>query len=1679
MVTTLRGGLSPSRRERQETLFSDINRIGSIRIGLASPELVREWSYGEVKNPETIDYKTHKPKPDGLFCERIFGPTKDYECACGKYKGIKFKGIVCDRCGVEVIQSKVRRSRLGHIELQMPVAHIWFSKGVPSRMANLLDMSIKALERVIYYEEYILTDPGETGLEPRTVLSEAEYQELRKEAGDGFRAAMGAEAIQEILEGMELEAESERLRKEIRTTRSKQKQKKAIKRLKVVEDFRTSGNNPAWMVLGALPVIPPDLRPLVPLDGGRFATSDLNDLYRRVINRNNRLRRLQEVRAPEVIIRNEKRMLQEAVDALLDNGRRGRPVKGSNNRPLKSLSDMLRGKQGRFRQNLLGKRVDYSGRSVVVVGPELKFHQCGLPKKMALELFEPFIIRHLEELDDVNTIRSAKRKIEREDREVFDVLERVVEDHTVLLNRAPTLHRLGIQAFEPVLVEGKAIKLHPLTCAAFNADFDGDQMAVHVPLSRESQIESRVIMLSSNNILKPADGRPVATPSQDIVMGCYYLTKMKPSPPGVDPPAFGTPEEAMLAYELGRITLHQEIRVRVPEHYLTPGEFEPSKPTGHYQLIRTSVGRVIFNEALPEVLRYANTLQTKKELSATVRRAYNLVGMEECAIFLDRLKDLGFEYAKRSGLSISLFDMVVPETKWDLIQKTSILQNEINKQYSSRAITDIERYNKVIDQWIKTSDKVADLMMDELERDQAGLNPIFIMAHSGARGSKQQIRQLAGMRGLMSRPMKKLTGGIGEIIESPIHTNFKEGLSVLEYFISTHGARKGLADTALKTAEAGYLTRRLVDVAQDIIVTIPDCGTDQGMEVSAIYEGEQIIEPLDERILGRVALEPVYNPLYPNRSLVREGELITEEIASRICDGYRKAMTEKRVQSVTVSVIDSDEARQDITLDAHTGEPELVRQGVLAHGIVDPRALEQRFNLFRERIAGKKCARDVADPYNLLIDAGLEINERFAAEIERCGIEMVKIRSVMSCEAKQGVCARCYGRDLARGTMAELGEAVGVIAAQSIGEPGTQLTLRTFHVGGTTSRILVESEGRVTGLGADEEGTVHYINDRTTVNRQEQRVTLSSDVRPIVVRRYQAKVSALGEKASGTVHFENLHAEKGVITDQGGRIFLTDRRNRQIQEWRDIPKGVKLLVEDGETVEAGTVIARGEPRRQFLAADFDGRVRFEEIEDGVTVRRELDQATGVLRTVVRAQRGKLPRIVLRSRHSNEEKVYELDEGFMLEVRDGDEVFRGNILARTNMIVHEFDPLPAGAVIVKQEGERVKTGDVLAHWDPYFTPIIAEIDGTVRFSEIEEGITLQKKEGEEAGVAQYLIMEHREDRHPAIVVEGEEEPREHALPAGTQVIARDGEKVSAGEILAKIPRQTFQSRDVTGGLPRVEEIFEARKPKPRELAVIAEVDGQVRISRPGEESPEILKLMEQAGVKRRRGRRHIFIVTRKGEKPKCYTIDVGKHILVNDGDFLTHGTKLVDGSVDPHEYLEVMGEKRTQDYLLNEIQEVYRLQGVSINDKHIEVIIRQMLRKVTITDPGDTNLLLEDDVDRFSVQDENNRVIAQGGRPARYKPRLLGITKASLSTESFISAASFQETARVLTQASISGKVDTLAGLKENVIMGHLIPAGTGRNEYRELEYETIGTPIPVPVAPTEEEEEEEQLPAAI
>jgi DNA-directed RNA polymerase subunit beta' len=1339
-----------------------------IRIGIASPEKILSWSYGEIKKPETINYRTFKPERDGLFCARIFGPVKDYECLCGKYKRMKYKGVICEKCGVEVTLAKVRRERMGHIELAAPVAHIWFLKSLPSRIGLLLDMTLKDLERVLYFENYIVLEPGLTTLKPLQLLTEEDYLKAQDEFGeDSFTAAIGAEAVRELLKGLDLEKIRDELRQEIAESTSELKPKKLAKRLKVVEAFIESGNRPEWMILTVVPVIPPELRPLVPLDGGRFATSDLNDLYRRVINRNNRLKRLMELRAPDIIIRNEKRMLQEAVDALFDNGRRGRVITGANKRPLKSLADMLKGKQGRFRQNLLGKRVDYSGRSVIVVGPELKLHQCGLPKKMALELFKPFIYARLDAKGHAATVKQAKKLVEKEKPEVWDILDEVIREHPVLLNRAPTLHRLGIQAFEPVLIEGKAIQLHPLVCAAFNADFDGDQMAVHVPLSLEAQLEARVLMMSTNNILHPANGSPIIVPSQDIVLGIYYLSLAMDGEPG-EGMAFGSIAEMQHALNAKVLSLHAKIKGR----FATVDE--KNKPVSH--IYETTPGRMLLGDLLPRKpnvsFELVNRLLTKKDISHMIDVVYRHCGQKETVIFCDKIMGLGFSYACRAGISFGKDDMVIPETKDAIVHKTSELVREYEQQYNDGLITRGEKYNKVVDTWTECTEQVAKEMMKRIssvQRDaktgrEKPINSIYMMSHSGARGSPAQMKQLAGMRGLMTKPS-------GEIIETPIISNFKEGLSVLEYFNSTHGARKGLADTALKTANSGYLTRRLVDVAQDCIVTEEDCGTNAGITARALIESGEVTVSLGQRVLGRTAAENVKNAA-TGKVIIKAGELIEEEQV--------EALEEARVQEI-------------------------------------------------------------------------------------------RIRSALTCETRNGICAKCYGRDLARGTPVNLGEAVGVIAAQSIGEPGTQLTMRTFHLGGVASAKVVDQ-------------------------------------------------SSLESNFDGKLKIK----QRNVVKDSQGRLMVMGRNT--------------ILV----------------------VADQDG---------------------------------------------------------------------------TERAVHR---LPYGTHLRVDDGAEVKRGDRLAEWDPYTRPVLTEIEGTVDFEDLVEGVSVSERKDESTGITNSVIVDWRAsprgvDLRPAVVIKDKKgkigklsrggEAR-YLLPVDAIMSVEPGHQVMAGDVLARIPMESAKTRDITGGLPRVAELFEARRPK--DHAIIAEVSGTVQLGRDYKNK-----------------RRITIVPDDDSHEPVEYLIPKGRHLAVQEGDRIEKGEFLLDGHPAPHDILAIQGVEELANYLVNEIQEVYRLQGVTINDKHIEVIVRQMLQKTEVDDPGTTDFLKGEQVDRIDFEDANVAVEALGGKPATGQPVLLGITKASLQTRSFISAASFQETTRVLTDAAVNGKTDALEGLKENVIVGRLIPAGTG------------------------------------
>src|ERR1700732_1730083 len=1360
----------------------------SIRISLASPEKIRSWSHGEVTKPETINYRTFKPERDGLFCARIFGPITDWECLCGKYKRMKHRGVICDKCGVEVTLSKVRRERLGHIELASPCSHVWFFKGLPSRIGHLLDISLRDLEAILYFEAYVVVDPGDSPVKEREVIKdEAKYRELDQQYRPaGFKAMMGAEAIKELLKRIEVEKLSGELREKMKHETSLQKRLKYAKRLKVVEAFRKSGNKPQWMILDVLPVIPPELRPLVPLDGGRFATSDLNDLYRRVINRNNRLKKLMDLHAPEVIVRNEKRMLQEAVDALFDNGRRGRVLRGTNNRPLKSLSDTLKGKQGRFRQNLLGKRVDYSGRSVIVVGPELKLHQCGLTKKMALELFKPFIYHRLEAQGHCTTIKQAKEMVEQQDPVVWDILEDVIREHPVLLNRAPTLHRLGIQAFEPTLVEGKAIRIHPLVCTAFNADFDGDQMAVHIPLSPEAQIEAAVLMLSSRNILSPANGLPLGVPTQDMVLGIYYLTKAKPGAKG-EGRAFGSVEEVVLALEAGEVELLTPVRLRYTGEMIDLTNAYDDQDVTHTeavnlkrQFISTTVGRVIFNDSPPKEMPFINGLLKKKGVQQLVYYCYLRFGLERTVVALDQLKELGFLYATKSGISIGIEDMLIPGDKASLVEATEREIVKVQQQYLDGAITNGERYNKVIAIWSDVTEKVAEQMFKALEQqDKEGvINPIYVMADSGARGSKQQIRQLSGMRGLMAKPS-------GEVIETPITSNFREGLTVLQYFISTHGARKGLADTALKTADSGYLTRRLVDVAQDVIINEFDCGTADGIYVEPILEAGVEVEPLRDRVVGRVSLEKIKD---------YEG--------------------------------------------------------------------------------------------NVIVEINQEITEELANAIQAAGIERVNIRSVLTCESRRGVCGRCYGRNLATGRFVEMGEAVGVIAAQSIGEPGTQLTLRPFHIGGTATRVTEQSK-----VEARNNGFVKFIDLKVVEGRGKTIVSMN----------------------------------------RSGLIAVVDEKGRE-KERHHVVYGARLKVEDGQPVTLG--------------------------------------------------------------------------------------------------------------------------QTMCEWDPYTFSILTETAGTVQFKDLQAGITIEEQVDEVTGLSQLVVtLPPGDEKHqPTINIRGSGgRTKKYLMPSRAHLMVVDGDERQPADVLAKIPRETTKTKDITGGLPRVVELFETRKPK--DPAVISEIDGVVKYG-------DIAK-----------GMRKVYVESEDGKTTKEYSIPRGVHINVQEGDHVKAGEALIDGPLNLHDLLAVLGEKFTQSYLVNAIQEVYRLQGVNINDKHIETISRQMMRWVKVEDVGDTTFLLEEQVDKFRFREENDRIIADGGRPATGRPLLLGITKASLSTDSFISAASFQETTRVLTEAAVAGKVDYLRGLKENVIMGRLIPAGTGLEHYRSIQ---LLTEMPPP-APMDEIPEAAEL----
>ena len=1397
-----------------------------VRISIASPEKIKSWSWGEVTKPETINYRTFKPEKDGLFCAKIFGPINDFECLCGKYKRMKYRGIICERCGVEVTKSKVRRERMGHILLASPVAHIWFFKSPPSRIGLVLDLSIKDLEKVLYFESYIVLDPGDTPLKEKQLLNEEEHKDAQEKYGDKFEASIGAEAIKVLLEKISIQKEAERLRKLMKKETSQQRRLRYAKRLRVFKALKRSGNRPEWMVLDVIPVIPPDLRPLVRLDGGRFATSDLNDLYRRVINRNNRLKKLIELKAPELIIRNEKRMLQEAVDALFDNGKRGRVHLGANRRPLKSLSEALRGKQGRFRQNLLGKRVDYSGRSVIVVGPELKLNQCGLPKKMALELFKPFIFNRLEKEGLVPSVKVAREWHEQERPEVWDYLEEVVREHPILLNRAPTLHRLGIQAFEPILVEGKAIQIHPLVCAAFNADFDGDQMAVHIPLSVEAQIEAQTLMLSTNNILSPAHGRPLTIPSQDMVLGCYYLTLEKKGRKG-EGRIFGRPEEALLAMENKEVSLQSSIKLRFTGPFMNLATYYDDQAVMtcpiqdmKSELIETTPGRIIFNGILPKGFPYVNGMLRKKGLENLVFYTYLKVGLGPTVEILDAMKGLGFTYATQAGFSLGIDDFVIPKEKGHLVDRAQKDVLDIEKLYRDGTISSGERFNRVIEIWGTVTDKVSNAMIEEMRKisfEGKELNPLYVMADSGSRGNKQQIRQLAGMRGLMSKPS-------GEILETPITANLREGLNVLQYFISTHGARKGLADTALKTANSGYLTRKLVDVCQEVIIDERDCGTLKGLNVSAIVENGEIIEPFIDRVVGRVALERVLNP----------------------------------------------------------------------------------------------------DTGDTVVGMNEEITEAVAHEFQNLGIERVKVRSLLSCESKRGVCQLCYGRSMASGRMVELGEAAGIVAAQSIGEPGTQLTMRTFHVGGIAMGGAEKSK-----LEAKNEGLVRFTNLKAVENKD------------------------------GTL----------IVVNRNANIAILDHRRREVEHYQ-VPYGAKVLVRDGEEIKARQGFAEWDPFNTFILTEESGDARFHEVDRGESMEEVQDEFTGLI-----------TQVIIEPKNEKLQPQIEVLDPVMVKIHDPGET-------------------------------RHKKHDMVEK---------SSVDA--------DNEKIRKKGGKEANYERVVL-------------------RKYFLPSGANLQIKDADRVFAGDVLAKIPREAARTKDITGGLPRAEELFEARRPK--NPAVISEIDGLVQIG----------------GLLR--GYRKIMVRNERGGE-KEYLIPKGAHLSVSDGERIRAGDALMDGPVNPHDILRVLGEKELAEYLLKEIQAVYRLQGVGINDKHIETIIRMMLRWVKVEEVGDTEFLVDEQVDKFIFQEENEKVMKKGGKPAKARPLLLGITKSALSTDSFIAAASFQETTRVLTEASLYGKVDYLRRLKENIIMGRLIPAGTGYKFYRNVELKDERHPVLM-------EKEEEAVP---
>ncbi len=1599
--------------------------FNSVKISLASPEKIRSWSHGEVKKPETINYRTFKPERDGLFCAKIFGPVKDYECNCGKYKRMKHRGTICEKCGVEVIQSKVRRERMGHIELATPVAHIWFLKSLPSRIGTLLDLTLKEVERVLYFESFLVLHAGQTDLEVGALINEDTYRKTIETYGIGsFEARMGGEAVRDMLDRLDLVSDSVRLRDEMKDSTSEAKRKKLAKRLRVLEALKgiepetlvkeltilfqgqydsesesakfieelllsarqiqlrwddtddweirkqlafveinsiinrlnlshvtipedvakyRQWQNPAWMILNTVPVIPPDLRPLVPLDGGRFATSDLNDLYRRVINRNNRLKRLKELNAPEIILRNEKRMLQEAVDVLFDNGRRGRVITGPNKRPLKSLSDMLKGKQGRFRQNLLGKRVDYSGRSVIVVGPDLRLHQCGLPKRMALELFKPFIYNKLEVNGYVTTIKSAKKLVEKETPEVWDILEDVVKEYPVLLNRAPTLHRLGIQAFEPVLIEGKAIQLHPLVCTAFNADFDGDQMAVHIPLSVEAQVEARVLMMSTNNILSPAHGKPIIVPTQDIVLGLYYLTResiesILDKPPRV----FSDASEVRVAYDSEMAGLQERIILR--------------DESG--DRITTTVGRVLLREIVPEEIGFAfiNRVMKKKELANLIDEAYRKCGDKKTVILADQLKDMGYTFATKAGLSICVDDMSIPASKKEIINKAREEVLEIQNQFKEGLITDGERYNKVIDIWARANEDISERMMSGLrtmvvklsdgeDHRVESFNPIYMMADSGARGSTQQIRQLAGMRGLMAKPT-------GEIIETPIEANFREGLSVLQYFISTHGARKGLADTALKTANSGYLTRRLVDVAQDAIIGEVDCGTLDGIEMSSLEEGGETIEQVSDRVLGRVALEDIEHPF--------------------------------------------------------TGE--------------------------------------------VLVAANEEINEEHRERIQEAGLDKVKIRSALTCQARRGICSLCYGRDLAHGRMVNIGEAVGIIAAQSIGEPGTQLTMRTFHIGGTASlkRNIISSRkrGRVQFEKDKDKIKALMVSEEFSIDKNEVTEWLVKDGQTLRENAflYQGPNHKMSEA-------ESIGGKVDIAFDRQS-FTVTDDDN--VKHDFDIPEDHRFLVKSGDRVLPNSYIY--ELQTSSRIADFEKRggiLKMEE-SDGDRIKFILYERYSVMDYMnVKVLEGDYisseGQILLEWLGSESSELFARVEGQVRFIelktvmnRDGELVVlnRNGTIAITDERGRERERIKViyGARLRVSDRENVNRDSLLAEWDPYTIPIITDVSGKVKYGDMIEGLTMKEQVDDVTGLSRKVIVDHKErdsEIRPRVSIKDEngrtiklkDSEARYLLPVGANIMVKEGEEVHAGDVIAKIPRETTKTKDITGGLPRVAELFEARKPK--EFAIISEIDGIVAFG------------------KDTKGKRKVVVTPEVGE-PKDYLIPKGKHISVHAGDWVQAGEPLMEGSTNPHDLLGIKGEKDLAKYLVDEVQEVYRLQGVKINDKHIEVIVRQMLRRVRVKEVGDTDFLVGEQIERTLFEEENNRAVAAGGSAAVGEPLLLGITKASLSTDSFISAASFQETTKVLTEAALSGKIDFLRGLKENVIMGRLIPAGTGLGRYKDL-----------------------------